>query len=332
MLSNIFFIILPIMNNTHDLLFKENFSKKENALDLLKAVLPLNIFNKIDTESLTLENASFTDKKLKQYFSDLVYSCSFSNTKIKISFLFEHKSYFVKYPHLQLLRYFLKIWEQNNKNKVPLEPVIPIIFYHGKKKWEYIDIEQYFNNLDKDLFKYIPSFQYELIDLSTYTDDEIKKRLFGTIENKILASIMKNIHNKKIIDSNIRKYLEIGQLYFNTETGLKFLEALLIYLFCNMPEESKDIIINETTKITSKEVNIMTIAMKLRQEGKVEGKIEGKIEEKKSTLYRQMNKKFQLSHKDVELINTCDDTAKLDDALDEFVFADNKETVLMKLR
>ena len=93
------------MNTSHDALFKENFSKKENAIDLLKAVLPQSVFNKIDTESLTLENASSTDKKLKQYFSDLVYRCNFAENKIKVSFLFEHKSYFVKYLHLQLLRY-----------------------------------------------------------------------------------------------------------------------------------------------------------------------------------------------------------------------------------
>jgi len=325
-------IIFNAMNTSHDALFKENFSKKENAIDLLKAVLPENVFNKIDTESMTLENASFTDKKLKQYFSDLVYRCNFAENKIKVSFLFEHKSYFVKYPHLQLMRYILKIWEQNIKSKAPLEPVIPIIFYHGSKKWNYLDIQQYFNNLDIDLVRYIPSFHYDFIDLSAHSDDEIKNRLFETIENKIVASVMKNIHNTNAIISNIKQYLEVGQLYLNTETGLKFIEALLIYLFSYMPDESKNEIFKEATRIIGQEDKIMTIAMKFREEGKIEGKIEGRLKEKKSTLYRLMKRKFKLSTFDVELIKKCKSGSKLNDALDEFVFAEDKEIVLNKLK
>lgn len=51
------------MNNTHDLIFKENFSKKENGIDLLHVVLHPHLFNKLDLNSLILDNGSFTDKE-----------------------------------------------------------------------------------------------------------------------------------------------------------------------------------------------------------------------------------------------------------------------------
>jgi hypothetical protein len=35
--------------------------------------------------------------------------------QIKVVILFEHKSFPVPYPHIQVLRYLLKIWETNIK-------------------------------------------------------------------------------------------------------------------------------------------------------------------------------------------------------------------------
>ncbi|HBD93951.1 MAG TPA: hypothetical protein DDY71_13950 [Spirochaetia bacterium] len=62
-----------------------------------------------------------------------------------------------------------------------------------------------------------------------------------------------------------------------------------------------------------------------------DGRAEGKIEDKKETLCRQMSRKFQMNSGDIEIINKCEDVTNLDDALDEFVFADSKEVVLDKL-
>lgn len=56
------------------------------------------------------------------------------------------------------------------------------------------------------------------------------------------------------------------------------------------------------------------------------------LEEKRSTLIRLISKKFQISDKDTDMINECSRTEKLDEALDEILFANDKETVLKKLR
>ncbi len=95
-----------------------------------------------------------------------------------------------------------------------------------------------------------------------------------------------------------------------------------------MPDESKDEIFKEATEIIGQEDKIMTIAMKFKEEGK----IEGRLKEKKSTLYRQMKRKFKLSTFDVELIKKCKSGSKLNHALDEVLFADDKEVVLSQLK
>jgi len=49
--------------NPHDAIFIENFSKVENAIDLVNAVLPQPIKDKIDFNTLVLEKDSYTDRR-----------------------------------------------------------------------------------------------------------------------------------------------------------------------------------------------------------------------------------------------------------------------------
>jgi len=69
-----------------------------------------------------------------------------------------------------------------------------------------------------------------------------------------------------------------------------------------------------------------------RFEGKIDGEkigIEkGKIEDKQQTLTRLLSKKFGIADAEKQLIEKCFEGEKLDNALDEILFADNKIKVL----
>ena len=62
------------ITNPHDAFFKETFSKREYAADFLAGVLPAPLKQKLDLDSLRLENASYIDERLAEHFSDLVYA------------------------------------------------------------------------------------------------------------------------------------------------------------------------------------------------------------------------------------------------------------------
>ena len=159
------------------------------------------------------------DSNLCTTYSDLVYNCKYGNNiDIKISLLFEHKSRPEKFPHLQLLGYELKIWEAQIKQKQELTPIIPIIFYHGKSKWIKNPVEEYFKGLDDILQNYIPKFDYQLIDTSEFTDDEIIKH-FESLQLQIGILVMKNIFNEqKIIQETGKIFANLNQL-LQTERG-----------------------------------------------------------------------------------------------------------------
>ena len=58
----------------------------------------------------------------------------------------------------------------------------------------------------------------------------------------------------------------------------------------------------------------------------------GELFRRQSTLIRQLDKKFGISKDEEEEIKSCNDSFKLDTALDEFVFATDKSSVLEKLK
>ena len=71
--------------------------------------------------------------------SDLLYTAKYeSNRDLYLYLLFEHKSYPEPHIAFHLLRYMIQIWEKDLKNNssLPLYPIVPLVFYHGKEEWK----------------------------------------------------------------------------------------------------------------------------------------------------------------------------------------------------
>ena len=260
--------------NPHDRFFKETFSKKEEVQDLIVNTLPEELTRGIDFTSLQLDNTSYIDNKLKENFSDIVYNCKYKGKEtIKIALLLEHKSYKPAYPHIQILRYLLNIWETNIKQKEKLIPVIPIIIYHGKEKWQTKRFIDYFTGIDKELEHFLPEFEFLLTDLSDYSDEEIQN-LFQTITVQISLLLMKNIFEEiKLLNKLPIIFSKINAIV-ETEQGEKFLLSVFSYLLYSTEIDEKELM-KTITPISKKGGEIiMTTATRLRQEGIKEGRRE----------------------------------------------------------
>lgn len=178
------------------------------------------------------------------------------------------------YPHLQLLKYLLKVWEINIKQGERLLPVIPVIFYHGKAKWKLRKFEEYFESIDEIFYRFIPSFEYMLTDLSTYSNEEIKNRTFKRVSLEISMLLMKNIFNEEELERNLKDFLEIGKNYLEQEEGVRFIESVIRYLSKTeiMPEK----VINTIKNISERGGEfVMTMESILIERGIEKGRIEG---------------------------------------------------------
>ncbi|MEM6966767.1 MAG: Rpn family recombination-promoting nuclease/putative transposase [Bacteroidota bacterium] len=155
----------------HDRFIRKVLSNRKVVKQYIQQFVPKQIVERLDFRTLKSSPNSFVDEKLEEHISDIVYHCDWKkqgtkSRRVRISFLLEHKSYLPQYPHLQLLRYLLDAWENDVAEKKPLTLTIPIILYHGKKKWNYQSFAEYFELPDEALRSFIPQFEYLLTDLS----------------------------------------------------------------------------------------------------------------------------------------------------------------------
>jgi predicted transposase/invertase (TIGR01784 family) len=264
--------------NPHDKYFRYVFSNKREAIDLISNSLSKDVVEKIDFTTLKLEDTSYVTENLKEYISDLVFSCKLNNSKLYISILLEHKSYVPKHPHLQLMQYMLNIWTKQEKSKhsKKLSRVLPIYIYHGKEEWIKQSFGCYFDQ-ESDFFdKFTPNFEYLLVDLNKYTDTYIQdtfKRVF--VKTSLL--LLKNYFNERLLNEQLYFYLSSLKGKSNKAIN-SFIESTVIYLL-DATEVAKKSVEEEFKKISIKGGEIaMTTGEKLRKEGRLEGRIEGRKE------------------------------------------------------
>jgi len=169
-------------NNPHNALFTKTFSIRSEAKAFIQNFLPKWISNNIDYRTFKQDTTSYINEDLKEYFSDIVYSCNWKDGKaIKVSCLLEHKSFAPQNIYIQLNRYLTEGYQQQSldKGKKKLTLILPIIIYHGQQKWQSKAFSDYFDLPDDRLKQYIPNYNYELVDLQKIPDDWLLKLSFG---------------------------------------------------------------------------------------------------------------------------------------------------------
>lgn len=217
---------------SHDEFFKASFGRLEIALDYLEQLLPQNVHQTLDLSQLERMNGAWVTPELEEYFSDVVYRCPLkeSKSKVWISFLFEHKSSPDAFPHLQLLRYLLDAWQEQHKQKQPLSPIVPIVVYHGLRKWRKRDLSSYFGkNLPQSLIPFLPRFDYVLTSVQTLSDEQILELNKGLLINALL--MLKHIWKPQFILKNPE--LIFVNLEPHNQQVRDFVVSLLAYLFKN---------------------------------------------------------------------------------------------------
>lgn len=259
----------------HDHFFRESFQKPEIIRSFLHEYLPPAMLEQLDLSTLDLQSDTHIDENLRQHQTDLLYKISTkASTPLYLYLLFEHKSHPDRWVTLQLLRYMVNRWhEQENKGTGDyLPPIIPLVIYHGEKKWEIATgFHALFDSLSPDLSTYTPQFKYQLYDFSHTSDVEIKGEL-------MLRAYLEVV--RAIFDPALREKLPaLIKLVFrleNQQTGLEYIYTILYY----MSRATEKIDMNTMRTVLHQqgekgEQLMSTIAQELMQRGRVEGRAEG---------------------------------------------------------
>jgi predicted transposase/invertase (TIGR01784 family) len=265
------------IDKIYDKFFKKMLENPENTRDLLKKVLPQQIKKRLDFSTVAVDPTEFVSNEFKEGYSDIVVKAKMkgrNGAKIPtdIYFILEHKSDGNVKVFIQILKYMCFIWEKDINAKKPLRVIIPIIFYHGKKKWKVPGSFAGQFDVDDEVKRFLLDFRYILFDTNPWdfrdeSNNELKNNVFlftalvlmkasFTNDTETILEIFRFWHERGFTQNkeNILFFLAyISQTQAINRTQLK-----------NMLDESR---------INGGDI-MQTLAQQLRREGKIEGKRE----------------------------------------------------------
>ncbi len=277
----------------HDRFFKLIFSEPSQAAALLRGALPAGLKELLDLDSLKLDNNSYVDDRLKEHFADLVFDCNCHSPALsmKLVLLIEHKSYVSPHIHLQLLRYMLQIWEKMETNGEPLQPVIPLVVYHGQARWRAIPFWRYFaDTFPENLLPYLPSFEYVYLNLEEKPVEDIQI----TFENKFVFQTL--LLMKFIRQPNLDQYID--QIFFGAkvdgeeEQVTRFFRKFITYIYQCSKMEKQAIEKIEQSLVEYWGYEPGSPAEQLLNEGRAAGREEGREEGREAIVRSMMGKGF----------------------------------------
>ena len=106
---------------THDSFFRLSFGRIEIAGNYLEEYLPSEMLAHLNIDEMIVEQGSFIDEEMKAHHADLLYTVPLKDgSAASIYFLFEHKAQPDREIGFQLLRYMVRIWEED-KNETEVD-------------------------------------------------------------------------------------------------------------------------------------------------------------------------------------------------------------------
>jgi predicted transposase/invertase (TIGR01784 family) len=260
---------------SHDGLFRVAFDNKNVAESFARENLPGEITNELDFSSMTQDKDTFVDQKLSRCYSDVLYHIQFKDNPAYLYFLFEHKSWEPDFPGVQLLKNMAHIWEKHvlkHKDTKKLPPIIPLLIYHGEYPWKVDKSFLSMFDIPDALEKYIPSFCYELYDISHMPEEQIK----GEVELRIILTAFRYIYHPEVMSRLKNIFQLFRELPGKTEFN-RYLELLLIYLGSNIKDVKPDQLRDAVDEALEEGGAMMsTVFQQVREEGKDIGLQEGK--------------------------------------------------------
>lgn len=221
----------------HDTFIRAIMGNREVALDYFRACLPEPILKKLDFSSFRQLPDTYVSKELQKSISDIVYACrkADSGVEVKICLLIEHKSYIDKYTPIQIGSYiFSGLLKQISDGESP-SLIIPILLYHGKARWEYKTLAGLFDEIEPELQRFIPDYQYVFYNLGQIPDDQIQ-----SLRNKFLAASLLALKYSVLKDRLSALIPTILTLAGNIDSNLQ--NSLIVYTFVNSDLSEQQII------------------------------------------------------------------------------------------
>lgn len=257
--------------HTNDGFFKAIFSQPEHATAFFKSHLPPAITAKMDWTSLVVLPGSFVKSSLQQVHSDLLFSVRIGDRETLLYLLFEHQSSPDPAMPLRVLGYATEIYTKHYKaHGFPLPPVLPFVFHQGPETWNvstaFEDLFAIPDELAADLQPFLPKFHHALLDLTRFDpatgEDDTRLR--------VVLQLMKLARQKELL-----QFFQWLAGFSARELPDNLLGLMLLYALHTDSDLDAEKIYHTLSTNPELEKSTMSVAEKLKAEGRMEGISQG---------------------------------------------------------
>ncbi|MFW5745697.1 MAG: Rpn family recombination-promoting nuclease/putative transposase [Spirochaetota bacterium] len=339
----------------YDTFFRKAFGEPEAARELALNLVPSEYADLLSTAHITVEGNHFVDEALRDRYTDLLIravpgggSWGQHGGRVRdqqgedpagkrpapdegppdllVYFLIEHKSNPDRWVAMQMLRYLVLIWDEERAkhgDSKPLPRIVPVVLYHGTRRWQiptdFADLVDRTRPGDH----YVPRFRPLLANLADLTEEQLIGSLRTITALLFLKYVKRSLHE---VGTQMLDLLRSAR----GDPGSREIYAFGLRTLAAVKEREEMEYLQTLARerrYHSVQEDEMTYAEELLQEGLEKGA----LADKRAVLIRLVSRRFSLGDAERRRIESCDDPAALDAALDEVVTADSKDAVLAKL-
>ena len=168
----------------HDHLFRSVFRDEAEAAGLLRANLPPVVTNEVIWSTLKRRDRSFVDGRLRGSESDLLFEARRKPDRAPawLYVLLEHQSTPDHWLRLRLLKYSIRIWEEDREQRPDeehLRPIVPLVLYQGRSGWT--PAREFAELFAPDVrgWPAVPRYAHLLLDQTQARPEDLRGQLRG---------------------------------------------------------------------------------------------------------------------------------------------------------
>ncbi len=194
-------------------------------MKILQYAIPENLKAYIDFSTLKKQPDTHVDEVLEITYSDTIYEAALKKEAVpksirgrrklpnfRFCFLGEFKSSIPdRHIDFQIDDYVKSIQIVDLNNGLPPSIVIPILIYHGARKWRYKRLHDYFAKYLPDaILEYVSFPKYIVIDLQAMGDDDIASAVdLQELRGAFMA--LKHAQDKQFFQHNLEEILKFAE-------------------------------------------------------------------------------------------------------------------------
>jgi hypothetical protein len=260
------------LHQPHDKFFRTAFSNPETAAAFLQAYLDQELAALVDWGSLRSESGSFVAEDMKASAVDLLFTAKVHGEDAHFYFLCEHQSSEDGLMALRVLAYMVRIWTEEARAQngpARLTPIIPVVVAQDNKVWKtstkFHDLFRLTPEKWEEVRAFTPDFVFRLLQLVEHPFESLE----GTPDGKLALRVLKAQPVGELLGDSV------WEASLLKKVSRELLETLIRYTHNEDVDKEQFWLRLRTLLRADLHPDTMTLADKIRAEGREEGREEG---------------------------------------------------------